>query len=100
MSSENSQSRKRLEAIYGRLGDAQIVEFEKLIQQDPQFRLLDEKNIWLAINRPLLIPGYSHKVKEDVKKELTMSDIFPSPDQEYPDIFSEQVEDVHMDDYL
>jgi len=94
---KKSQCRRALEAVYGKLGEAQLREIERIIQKDEGFMHLNEKQMWQRLNSELASDDY----KVDSVVEVTMDQLFSKGD-DFPDIFSDldDIEEVDMDNLL
>ena len=94
---KKSQCRRALEALYGKLGEAQLAEIERLIAENEGFIHLEAQAMWQRLNSRLAAPDYT----VDRQEEVSMEQLFSSGD-EYPDIFQDldDVEDVDMDSLL
>ena len=98
MASISQQIIGNVEAVYGRLGDAQIEMLQKLIAEKPSLKEYSEMEIWQAVNRKLAANDY-RPAKTTEENEHIMDKLFKSGEN-YPDIFSTNPEDVDMNDFM
>ena len=85
---------RAIEASYGKLGEAQVQEFSRLLEEDSGFRHRDTGEQWRFLNLNLAEPDYEPPTRDEVMHTLFKSG------EEYPDIFNGNLENVDMNDLL
>ena len=80
-----------VEAVYGRLGEAQLQEMNRLLEENSGFRHLKAEEKWRRVNSLLASEEWAPPVKEE--NQAFTGD-------EFPDIYNGSLDSINMNDLL
>ena len=83
---------EEVEAVYGRLGEAQLSEMNRLLEENSGFRHLKVEEKWQRVNTILASENWQPPAKDENHAAFA--------GDEFPDIYRGNIESIDMNDLL